>query len=87
MRSSTDKRDGHLSAKHISLSALIKAAYNIRAPSGDQLIGGSGWVDREYFDIEAKAASSMVESTSKLSRKDFVQQFQLMLQSLLEDRF
>ncbi|WP_158787136.1 M56 family metallopeptidase [Granulicella sp. L46] len=81
-----DRRDGRMSATHISLRALIKSAYNIRAPLDDQLVGGPAWLDRDTFDVEAKADASTVASMNKLGLMDSLQQFQLMLQSLLEER-
>ena len=78
-------RDGYFSAKHISLRALVKAAYNIRLD--DQLVGGPNWINQEYFDIEAKADPAMVKSVSRLGAWEGVEQFDLMLQSLLEERF
>jgi len=81
-----DRRDGRMSATHISVRALIKSAYNIRAPLDDQLVGGPAWLDRDTFDVEGKADASTVASMNKLSLMDSLQQFQLMLQSLLEDR-
>ena len=78
-------RDGYFSAKHISLRALVKAAYNIRLD--DQLVGGPSWINQEYFDIEAKADPAMVKSVSRLGAWEGVEQFELMLQSLLEERF
>jgi bla regulator protein blaR1 len=78
-------RDGYFSAKHMSLRALVKAAYNVRLD--DQLIGGPDWMNREYFDIEAKADPSMVKTINKLGAYQAIEQFDFMLQSLLEERY
>jgi uncharacterized protein (TIGR03435 family) len=56
-----------------SLRTLIQAAYAITV---SQIIGGPNWIDSERFDIHAKALAPT-----------FVSQLQLMLRTLLLDRF
>ena len=78
-------RDGYYSAKHISFRELIKVAYQVKLD--DQLVGASGWMDRDYFDIEAKAGEPEIEFLRKVGVAGSMEQFRLMLQSLLENRF
>ena len=78
-------RDGYYSAKHMSFRELVKLAYQLNLD--DQLVGASGWMDREYFDIEAKAGDSEIESMRRLGAAWAMEQFRLILQSFLEDRF
>lgn len=65
---------GRYTADHISLQFLITAAYKIKQ---FQITGGPSWINTERYDVEAKAADSHITD----------EQFRLMLQSLLADRF
>ena len=71
---------GHLMARNVTLRPILKLAY--RPSSGQlfdyQLIGAPQWIDEDHFDIEARP-----EGQRPIPRE----QFQLMLQGLLEDRF
>ena len=78
-------RGGRFIARGVTIRGLIRAAY---APSSSisadanplaevQLVGGPAWVETDFFDIEAKAESAQIRP----------EEAQLMLQSLLEDRF
>jgi bla regulator protein blaR1 len=78
-------RDGYYSAKHMSFRELVKIAYQVNLD--DQLVGASGWMDREYFDIDAKAGEPEIATMRRLGVAVSMEQFRLMLQSLLEDRF
>jgi uncharacterized protein (TIGR03435 family) len=78
-------RDGYFTADHFSLRDLVKFAYQINLD--DQLTGGPAWVDQQYFDVEGKAAQSEVESMRRQGVAWSINQFDFMVQSLLEDRF
>jgi uncharacterized protein (TIGR03435 family) len=78
-------RDGYYSAHRMSLRQLVKFAYLVTVE--DQLVGGSGWMDKEYFDIEAKAAEPEIQSMRRIGVAGSMEQFRLMLQSLLQNRF
>jgi uncharacterized protein (TIGR03435 family) len=73
-------RGGRFTARGVTVRGLIRAAYS---PAGapplveGQLVGGPAWIETDFFDIEAKAESSQTRP----------EEAQLMLQSLLEDRF
>jgi bla regulator protein blaR1 len=64
---------GQIAAVNITVKSLIKHAYNIK---DFQISGGPGWIGADLFDITAKP-----EGPTK------PEQFQLMLQSLLAERF
>jgi bla regulator protein blaR1 len=77
--------DGYFTATHVSLRDLIRAAYQIRRD--DQLTAAAAWTGREYFDIHARADASEIESMRKMPLSNRMDQFHLMLQSLLAERF
>src|SRR5580700_7493452 len=60
-------------AHSVSLKTMIQTAYRVRA---DQIAGGPDWLNRDRFDIEAKAAQASSP-----------QQLRAMLQNLLAERF
>src|ERR1700761_728784 len=62
-------------AKNHALRTLIAAAYNV---SPQAVLGGSGWVDAEHFDITARTPGAV--------RPNLDEQMS-MLRSLLTDRF
>jgi bla regulator protein BlaR1 len=64
---------GQLTAANVTVKSLIKQAYGIK---DFQISGGPGWIGSDLFDIIAKP-----EGPTK------PEQFQLMLQSLLAERF
>jgi hypothetical protein len=68
-----------------SLKDLIKYAYSMR--SDDQIVGKQSWMSSQFFNIHAKAADREIETIKKLSFPQDIEQTQLMVQSLLVDRF
>jgi uncharacterized protein (TIGR03435 family) len=76
---------GRFSATNISLTMLMGSAYRIRE---FQIVGGPNWIRDDRWDVQAKAEEGTV-STSPSASIDpaaFSPQ-QLMLQSLIEERF
>jgi uncharacterized protein (TIGR03435 family) len=69
---------GRFIATNIPLGMLIRNAYELQE---SQLAGLPDWAASERFDITAKAEQDIAPTTQKPSRH------QLMLQSLLEERF
>src|SRR5579862_8058601 len=64
-------------ATNVPLRALIASAYlNQFPPKGERMFGGPGWMDSQHFDVEAKAEGDPGREEENL-----------MVQSLLEDRF
>jgi uncharacterized protein (TIGR03435 family) len=68
-----------------TVSALIRFAYNIK--SDDQLPRERGWIGTERFDIDAKIADSQVEAMKTMLPDQRFEQYRMMVQSLLADRF
>lgn len=71
--------DGY-AVEHMPLRMVIGAAYGIR---WDLISGGPGWIDTNYYDIQAKVAGEDIEAYRKLSKRQRNQ----MLQAVLADRF
>lgn len=72
-------------AENVPLMRLILLAYNVK--SDDQLPKGPNWMSSEKFDIDAKIADAQVEAMKKLPPDQRFDQYRLMIQSLLADRF
>ena len=64
---------GRFTAKNVNVRQIIIMAYQIK---DSQLSGAPGWIDSERYDISAKADGPATP-----------EQFQLMMQALLADRF
>lgn len=63
---------------------LIEFAYHVQP---FQVSGGPGWINSQGYDIEAKVDDSVVAQLQKLPPEERADQFRLMLQSLLTERF
>ena len=72
-------------AENAPLTALIRFAYDIK--SDDQLPKEPGWIASEKFDIDTKVEDSEVEAMGKLPPDQKLEQYRLMVQSLLAERF
>ena len=68
-------------ATNVTLKDLLFFAYSPQSGSFlyDQIIGGPTWIDRDHFDVEAQVKGKI----GPISRD----KMQVMVQSLLEDRF
>ncbi|HKV49191.1 MAG TPA: TIGR03435 family protein [Candidatus Acidoferrales bacterium] len=75
---------GHYVASDSSLKMLIEFAFNVR---DFQVSGGSGWIDTEKFDVDAKLDDSMIEEQRNLPFEQVLAQMRLAMRSLLADRF
>ena len=93
IKPSDDSREGlrimfspaHFSITHGSVTDLIKFAYGIK--SDDQLVGGPPWMSTEHFDIQAKGGEAEITEFSKLDLDHRISVSELLMQSLLQDRF
>jgi uncharacterized protein (TIGR03435 family) len=65
---------GRFNGTNLSLKTLISFAYKVQ---GFEVSGGPGWINSDRYDITAKAADSNIS----------LEQYRLMLQALLADRF
>lgn len=69
----------------MSLKAMIIAAYSIQTDG--QISGLPGWTVNAQFDVEAKMDPDAAASLAKQPQDEQTKQRQLMLQTLLADRF
>jgi uncharacterized protein (TIGR03435 family) len=72
-------------AESAPLTALIRLAYDIK--SDDQLPREPGWIASEKFNIDARIDSAEAEAMSKMPPDKKFARVELMIRSLLEDRF
>ena len=70
---------------NVTVRRLIAMAYGVN--SNDQISGASGWMNSETYDVDAKMEDSLKEKLEKLPFDQWGGQLQLLLQSLLADRF
>jgi uncharacterized protein (TIGR03435 family) len=80
---------GVFTAKNVTLKALIRQAWDVR---DFQIVGGSGWLDTERYDIVAKGGGTSVseDDVRKMTdqqRNDFKEQMLGKVRALLADRF
>jgi len=68
-----------------TLNALVQFAYDI--PSDDQLEKDPHWAAVDLFDIDAKIDDALADATKKMPPELQIDQYRLMLQSLLTNRF
>jgi uncharacterized protein (TIGR03435 family) len=68
---------GRYSATNVTVRQLVKSAYGLH---DDQIVGGPDWIDKDRFDIVAKASGFATAS-------GFRDQARLMLRPLLAERF
>ena len=71
-------------ATGVTAKYLIELAYEVR---DFQISGGPSWADSEKYAISAKMDYDTLEALKKLSREQAIGHRQLMLQSLLAERF
>jgi uncharacterized protein (TIGR03435 family) len=74
-----------VSIENYTLRRLISNAYDLKSES--QVLGGPKWVTQEAFDIDAKIDDADVAKMRKMTGKARHAERNLMLQSLLEERF
>jgi Protein of unknown function (DUF3738) len=74
----------HWFARRMTAKLLICAAYGLQQ---FQVSGGPPWIDSEHFDITAKVDDATAAQLQKLTRMEQNQKMNLMLRSLLVDRF
>jgi bla regulator protein blaR1 len=74
-----------LMGRDVPLARLIRFAYNVKSDS--QIENVPAWAGGEKFDIDAKIADAQFEKMKNLPPDRRFEQYQLMLQSLLADRF
>lgn len=75
---------GKYQATNASAKVLVEQAFDLPA---DQVSGGPDWVEAQRFDVNAKIADDCWEQLNKLHHEEQQKAIDLMLQSLLKDRF
>jgi bla regulator protein blaR1 len=73
-----------MTISNIPAKDLIEFAYHVQP---FQISGGPGWINSQGYDIQAKVDDAVVAQLQKLPREERMDQFRLMLQSLLAERF
>ena len=71
--------------QNYTLRHLIREAYSLKSDS--QILGGPDWIDKEAFVIVAKVGDDEVARMDKMNGEQSDREWDLMLQSLLADRF
>jgi uncharacterized protein (TIGR03435 family) len=71
--------------QNASITDLIRFAYMVK--SSAQLPQEPRWINSDKFDINAKIAESQIEAMNRLTPDQRFEQYRLMVQSLLLDRF
>lgn len=74
-----------LNVENASVTDLIRFAYAVKSTA--QLPKSPHWIDTDKFDINAKIGESQFEAMKKFTPNRRFDQFRLMVQSLLADRF
>src|SRR5262245_16688650 len=75
---------GRFTAENITLRGLIRFAYRL---DDARLTGGPSWLDADRFDIVAKAENGDLGEPYLAEQRGEASRGQMMLQSLLADRF
>ena len=73
-----------MTAENISMWELIRLAYRVE---DYQVSGAPDWFSSELYDVDAKAEKSAIDEMQKLGNDQRELENQLMLQTLLKDRF
>jgi uncharacterized protein (TIGR03435 family) len=71
-------------AKNVTAKMLVEQAFGVPA---DQVIGGPPWIESQHFDVSAKMSDTQWEEIKCLDYFHRHHSINLMLQSLLKDRF
>jgi uncharacterized protein (TIGR03435 family) len=79
--SSTDR----VAIENYSLRDLIASAYGLKSDA--QVLGGPQWLGKMHFDIAAKVDDAEVAKLRSMTAPEQSKEWNLMLQSLLADRF
>jgi uncharacterized protein (TIGR03435 family) len=74
---------------NVTVRNLIEQAYGIpwTSAENERVLGGPAWLDTNRYDIVARIPGDLAEAQQKLSRDQQKQQINIMLQSLLAERF
>jgi uncharacterized protein (TIGR03435 family) len=79
-----DPSESQFRTVNLSIRALLQYAYGLPAT---QILGGPSWLDSSTFDIDAKSDATVDAQLHALPDIEARQRKQLMVQTLLADRF
>jgi uncharacterized protein (TIGR03435 family) len=84
----TVRSASELQMHDVTVRYLIEQAYNIPWTNGskDRIRGGPGWIDSDYFDVDAKVAPEAAVTLQQMPEEQRRSQMNLRLQTLLADR-
>jgi uncharacterized protein (TIGR03435 family) len=80
----TSTPSGMFIATNYPLKGLVAYAYSARS---FQMVGGTGWMENDGWEVEARAPSDDIPSQRELGDVTHPTKMGLMVQSLLEERF
>ena len=80
-----DSNEDRVRIEGYSLRDLIAYAYGLK--SNSQVLGGPDWIDKQRFDISAKVDDAEVAKIRAMSRHEKGKAWNMMMQSLLANRF
>ncbi|HEV2322629.1 MAG TPA: M56 family metallopeptidase [Terracidiphilus sp.] len=78
-------RPAEFTTQNLSLARLLRVAYSVKSDS--QIQNLPRWADTERFEIDARIPDAEVAKMGNLSPDQRFEEYQLMIQSLLADRF
>jgi uncharacterized protein (TIGR03435 family) len=84
-RQDMDESGNRLTFQNYTVRHLIREAYGLKSDS--QILGGPEWIDKQGFDIVAKVDDVESALMDKMTDDQSDREWDLMLQSLLADRF
>jgi uncharacterized protein (TIGR03435 family) len=84
-RQDYDADGNRLTVTNYTVRRLIREAYGLKSDS--QILGGPKWIDKQAFDINAKVDDAEAARLDKMNDEQNGREWELMLQSLLADRF
>jgi len=84
-RQDMDETGDRLTIQNYTLRHLIREAYGLK--SDEQILGGPDWIDKQGFDIVAKVDDDEAARMDKMADDQGDREWDLMLRSLLADRF
>ncbi len=84
-RQDYDTDGNRLTVINYTVRRLIREAYGLKSDA--QILGGPKWIDQQAFDIVAKVDDAEAAKMDKMNDEQSDREWELMLQSLLADRF
>lgn len=80
-----DTDGNRLTIQNFTVRRMIRVAYGLKSDS--QILGGPDWIDKQTFDVVAKVDDAEAARMDKMTDERSGNEWNLLLQSLLADRF